>query len=67
MQSAKRNANIYLAYKYLKFAKNECYLDSIQVDEKGASVESQSLINHTTERLLRNPSISFPPISGHKT
>lgn len=44
MEAAQRNANIYSLYNnYLSAAKKECYPESIEVIEKGASIDLQSL------------------------
>ncbi|XP_070519748.1 uncharacterized protein [Cardiocondyla obscurior] len=64
INAAQRNANIYPLYKNLSFAKKECYPESIIITEKGASVDLQSLINHTTKRLIKQPNILLPPISN---
>lgn len=46
MQAARRNANIYPLYQNFSAAQKECYPKLIEITEKGASVDLQSLIEH---------------------
>lgn len=54
--SASKNANIFPSYQILLEAKKECYPDisSMNVSEEGASIKLQSLLKHTTKRLLQS-------------
>lgn len=54
--SKNRNADIYPPYNKMLEAKKQCYPDalSIEVDENGASIKLQALLNHTAKRLLQS-------------
>lgn len=66
MEGARKNANIYPLYKNLSTAKKECYSHSIEITEESASVNLQSLIKHTIERLIKDPTGSLTPITDRK-
>lgn len=52
----KRNANIFPPYNKLIEEKKNCYPDpaSIEVNERGASIKLQALLDHTSKRLLQS-------------
>lgn len=51
-----RNANIFPPYEKVTEAKKLCYPDasSIEVNESGASIKLQALLDHTSKRLLQS-------------
>lgn len=55
----KLNVNWYPSYDSLRFAKTDCYPNDINVYDRGASVQLQSLLDHTSLRLLLNDERSF--------
>ncbi|XP_071053669.1 uncharacterized protein [Onthophagus taurus] len=56
-ESKKRNANIYPMYQKITEAKKKCYPDNVTVNDSGASVPLQMLLNHTLQRLFVNVKI----------
>lgn len=55
----KLNVNWYPSYDSIRIAKTDCYPNDINVYDRGASVQLQSLLDHTTLRLLLNGERSF--------
>lgn len=52
VQAKARRANIYPLYRDVLEAKKKCYPEAVKVSEGCAEVDIQSLLNHTTERLI---------------
>lgn len=52
MQSHIRESSLFPSYSQVYEYKKECYPENIEVDETGASVELQSLVNHSASRVL---------------
>lgn len=54
-----KNVHIFIPYKRLFSAKENCYpiSSSLSISEKGGSVDLQQLLNHTSKRLLQIPDI----------
>ena len=48
-----KNADIYPPYNEVREAKNKCYPDNIEVSEGSAKVSLQSLLDHTTLRIVQ--------------
>lgn len=64
MQAARRNANICPLYQNFSAAQKKCYPKLIEITKKGASVDLQSLIEHTIKRLIKSFNVSLPPIAN---
>lgn len=66
MQANARNAKLYPSYAEMASARNDCYPLNISVSESGASIQLQALIDHTVQRLLKDPSITLPATHGNE-
>jgi hypothetical protein len=66
IEVTKRNCNILPSYKRLKNTKAECYPDSVNVTEKGAWIDLQSLMNHTGKRLIKDRNVILPSATEKK-
>lgn len=64
--SKQRKADIYLSYNKIKESKIKCYPDNYKVNEYGASIPLQNLVNHTAKRLLESLNISDQNLNEFK-
>ncbi|KAL4126446.1 hypothetical protein QTP88_010668 [Uroleucon formosanum] len=64
--SKPRKADIYPSYNKIKESKIKCYPDNYEVNEYGASIPLQNLVNHTAKRLLESLNISDQNLNEFK-
>ncbi|CAI6363407.1 unnamed protein product [Macrosiphum euphorbiae] len=64
--SKQRKADIYPSYNKIKESKIKCYPDNSKVNEYGASIPLQNLVNHTAKRLLESLNISDQNLNESK-
>lgn len=64
--SKQRKADIYPSYNKIKESKIKCYPDNYEVNEYGASIPLQNLVNHTAKRLLESLNISDQNLNEFK-
>ncbi|KAL4104515.1 hypothetical protein QTP88_019810 [Uroleucon formosanum] len=64
--SKQRKADIYPSYNKIKESKIKCYPDNYEVNEYGASIPLQNLVNHTAKRLLESLIISDQNLNEFK-
>lgn len=57
-QAKENNADIFLPYKRLYEAKNNCYVPFNTITEKEVTVRLQDLLNHISKRILQIPEVS---------
>lgn len=54
IQAKKKNADLYPPYSHVVDAKKRCYPASIDLSDYGAKINLQSLVDHTTQRLIQS-------------
>lgn len=64
--SKQRKADIYPSYNKIKESKIKYYPDNYKVNEYGASILIQNLVNHKTKRLLESHNISDQNLNEFK-
>jgi len=64
--SKQRKADIYPSYNKIKESKIKCYPDNYEVNEYGASIPLQNLVNHMAKRLLESLDISDQNLNEFK-
>lgn len=58
-QAKQRQADIYPPYKHVFEVKKNCYPSDVTITEMGAQIGLQSLLNHTVERIMKQPDINL--------
>lgn len=59
-----KNIHIFPSYNEIINAKKDCYPTDIKITETEASVNLQSILNHTSERLLKSLDVNTLPQEG---